>query len=81
LGIIDIAIRSTKSGVLLRFNDNGAGIDEANKSKIFIPNFTTKSTGSGLGLVMVKNIMEHNDGEVGFWSKAGKGASFYLFFK
>ena len=81
LGIIDIAIRPTKSGVLLRFNDNGAGIDEANKSKIFIPNFTTKSTGSGLGLVMVKNIMEHNDGEVGFWSKAGKGASFYLFFK
>lgn len=80
-GKIDIAIRPSQLGVMVRFNDNGVGIDEAHRKKIFIPNFTTKSTGSGLGLVMVKNIMEHNDGDVGFWSKAGKGASFYLLFK
>jgi two-component system, NtrC family, nitrogen regulation sensor histidine kinase NtrY len=80
-GIIDIAIRPSEMGVVLRFSDNGIGIDEASRAKIFVPNFTTKSTGSGLGLVMVKNIMERNNGDVGFWSKAGKGASFYLLFK
>jgi two-component system, NtrC family, nitrogen regulation sensor histidine kinase NtrY len=79
-GRIDIAIRPCNHAVVLRFNDNGVGIDKENQSKIFVPNFTTKSTGSGLGLVMVKNIMEHNDGEVGFWSRQGKGASFYLRF-
>jgi nitrogen fixation/metabolism regulation signal transduction histidine kinase len=81
MGKVDIAVKSTRAGVLIRFNDNGVGIDEANRSKIFVPNFTTKSTGSGLGLVMVKNIMEHNHGEVAFWSRSGKGASFYLLFK
>jgi two-component system, NtrC family, nitrogen regulation sensor histidine kinase NtrY len=81
MGKVDIAVKSTRAGVLIRFNDNGVGIDEANRSKIFVPNFTTKSTGSGLGLVMVKNIMEHNQGEVAFWSRSGKGASFYLLFK
>jgi two-component system, NtrC family, nitrogen regulation sensor histidine kinase NtrY len=79
-GCIDIAIKPCHQSVVLRFNDNGVGIGKENQSKIFVPNFTTKSTGSGLGLVMVKNIMEHNDGEVGFWSQPGKGASFYLRF-
>lgn len=80
-GLVDIAIRPSARGVVMRFNDNGVGIDDSHRQKIFVPNFTTKSTGSGLGLVMVKNIMEHNNGDVGFWSKSGKGASFYLLFR
>ncbi len=79
-GLIDVAIRGTNYGILLRVNDNGVGITEEQHSKIFVPNFTTKSTGTGLGLAMVKNIMTQSGGKVWFWSKADKGASFYLKF-
>lgn len=61
-------------------NDKGVGISEEGKSKIFVPNFTTKSTGTGLGLAMVKSIMIQCGGRVFFWSKEGRGASFYLDF-
>jgi signal transduction histidine kinase len=79
-GIIDVAIRGTQDGILLRVNDNGVGITDEQRMKIFVPNFTTKSTGTGLGLAMVKNIMTQSGGKVWFWSKADKGASFYLKF-
>lgn len=78
--IVDVAIRGTKNSIIVRVNDAGVGISEKGKSKIFVPNFTTKSTGTGLGLAMVKNIMIQCGGRVFFWSKEGKGASFYLEF-
>ncbi len=78
IGKIDIAIRGVKNGILLRVNDNGVGIAPDKRVKIFVPNFTTKSTGTGLGLAMVKNIMIQLEGKVWFWSKPNKGASFYL---
>lgn len=77
-GKIDIAIRSYKNRIIIRVSDNGVGI--ADRTKIFVPNFTTKSTGTGLGLAMVKNIMLQSGGDVFFWSKPNKGASFYLSF-
>ena len=79
-GKIDIAVRGYKNRVIVRVSDNGIGISEEGKKKIFVPNFTTKSTGTGLGLAMVKNIMQHTGGNVFFWSKAGRGAAFYLEF-
>lgn len=79
-GNIDIALRGTKEGLLLRVADNGVGITEEERSKIFIPSFTTKSTGTGLGLAMVKNIVIQSGGRVFFRSKKDKGASFYLLF-
>lgn len=79
-GKIDIAIRKYKNRVIVRVNDNGVGISEEGKKKIFVPNFTTKSTGTGLGLAMVKNMMISYGGRVFFWSKQNKGASFYLEF-
>lgn len=77
-GNIDVAVREFKNRIIIRVSDNGVGISEEGKSKIFVPNFTTKSTGTGLGLAMVKNIMNHSGGRVFFWSKEGKGASFYI---
>lgn len=77
-GNIDVAVRECKNRIIIRVNDNGVGISEEGKGKIFVPNFTTKSTGTGLGLAMVKNIMNHSGGRVFFWSKEGKGASFYI---
>ena len=77
-GKIDVAVREFKNRIFIRVSDNGVGISEEGKEKIFVPNFTTKSTGTGLGLAMVKNIVSSSGGNVFFWSKEGKGASFYI---
>lgn len=79
-GNVDVCIRGVRGGIILRVSDNGIGIDEAISHKIFNPSFTTKSTGTGLGLAMVKNIITQSGGRVFFWSKVNKGASFYLEF-
>ena len=67
--------------ILVSVADNGSGIDEDKQSKIFVPNFTTKSTGMGLGLAMVKNIVENANGEIWFETKEGEGTTFFLKFK
>jgi signal transduction histidine kinase len=56
--------------------DNGVGIPEDQRPRIFVPNFTTKSGGTGLGLAMVKNIIEQSGGDVGFESAPGEGTVF-----
>lgn len=66
--------------VVVGIRDNGCGIDETLKPKLFTPNFTTKSTGSGLGLAMVKNSMESFGGRVWYESETGKGTVFFLQF-
>ena len=65
-----------KSGVIISINDDGCGIDPENKKRVFIPRFTTKSTGSGIGLSLVKQIIENHGGEVSFSSKEGEGSVF-----
>jgi len=60
--------------------DNGIGIYEENREKIFEPKFTTKNSGMGLGLGMVKNIVETYKGSIDFTSKPGKGTVFYVKF-
>ncbi|MBU3026571.1 HAMP domain-containing sensor histidine kinase [Zobellia galactanivorans] len=60
--------------------DNGIGIEDGFKEKIFEPKFTTKSSGMGLGLGMVKNIVETYNGYIGFTSKPGKGTVFTVKF-
>ena len=61
-------------------SDNGVGISEENTSKIFEPKFTTKSSGMGLGLAMVKNIVESCGGGIQFTSKINKGTIFKVHF-
>jgi nitrogen fixation/metabolism regulation signal transduction histidine kinase len=56
----------------LLVRDNGAGVSDEMKDKIFVPNFTTKSTGTGLGLAMVKQIIESHDGRIDFQSQPGR---------
>ena len=60
--------------------DNGVGIADEVKDKIFEPKFTTKTSGMGLGLGMVKNIVETYKGEISFNSKLGKGTVFIVKF-
>ena len=66
--------------VLVTVEDNGIGISEENKIKIFEPKFTTKSSGMGLGLAMVKNIVETYKGNITFTSQLGIGTTFTVTF-
>ncbi len=63
---------------LIKIQDNGQGIPKDLQKKIFVPNFTTKSTGAGLGLAMVKQIVHNHNGEIWFDSKEGEGTTFFL---
>ncbi|NND63162.1 MAG: GHKL domain-containing protein [Flavobacteriaceae bacterium] len=71
-----VKVYSENSKACITVEDNGLGISEENKDKIFEPKFTTKSSGMGLGLAMVKNIVETYNGQITFESQEGEGAIF-----
>ncbi|MDO7614462.1 MAG: ATP-binding protein, partial [Crocinitomicaceae bacterium] len=75
-GEIFISCKAEKESVIVRVSDNGVGIKELDKEKIFIPHFTTKSTGSGIGLSLVKQIIENHSGEIWYNSEEDKGSVF-----
>lgn len=77
-GNVSVTLRRGSDSTIIRVSDNGTGISSNNRKHIFVPNFTTKSTGTGLGLAMVKTIVQQNNGQVFFWSKENKGASFFV---
>lgn len=79
-GKIDVEISTISDETLVSINDNGVGIAEDKKDRIFVPNFTTKSTGMGLGLAMVKNIVENANGEIWFETIEGEGTTFFVKF-
>nr|WP_255647327.1 HAMP domain-containing sensor histidine kinase [Fulvivirga sedimenti] len=63
--------------VLIEIRDYGSGIDESITNKIFIPNFTTKEAGSGIGLAVAKHGVEHAGGKIWFESHS-RGTSFFI---
>ncbi len=75
-----LTIRLSDDGAFLRveIEDNGVGIPEDQLEKIFKPNFTTKSGGMGLGLAMVRNMINSLNGNIWFTSVYGQGSSFFL---
>ena len=64
--------------ILVEIKDNGQGIPEYIQHKVFVPNFTTKSDGSGIGLAIAKRGIEHSGGNIWFETSTGKGTSFYI---
>lgn len=64
--------------VIVEVIDNGHGIPPEVQPKIFVPNFTTKSSGTGLGLAMCKNIAEQAGGEIWFKTSPGTGTTFFV---
>ncbi|WP_158557115.1 ATP-binding protein [Mucilaginibacter conchicola] len=77
---IEINYLITTKNILLTIKDNGSGIPENMREKIFEPNFTTKSSGTGLGLAFVKNSIENANGKVWFDTAIDAGTTFYLSF-
>lgn len=77
---IEVSAEILANKVIVSIKDNGCGIPEELQAKIFTPNFTTKSSGSGLGLAMVKSSMIGFEGDVRFDSEMDKGTTFYLEF-
>ncbi len=68
----------TDGRVLIKVKDNGNGIPEEMRSKIFTPNFTTKTSGTGLGLAMSKGIVEQAHGRIWFETRTGEGTTFFV---
>jgi signal transduction histidine kinase len=72
-GILRIRTDMDDSHVIVRFTDSGGGMSPANLSRVFEPYFTTKTRGSGLGLLIVRRIVREHGGELSIESSAGKG--------
>jgi two-component system nitrogen regulation sensor histidine kinase NtrY len=64
--------------VVVSIRDNGGGIPVQTRDKIFMPNFTTKSSGTGLGLAMSKSIAEQSHGDIWFETVDGQGTIFFV---
>jgi len=77
-GIVVLELRKTNDEFRIMVADNGTGIPEEMKGRLFQPNFTTKTTGMGLGLAISKRIIEHAGGKIWVETQAGKGTQFYI---
>lgn len=75
-----INVETDNNAVIITVADNGSGISEENKAKVFEPKFTTKTSGMGLGLAMVKNIVETHNGTITFKTEKGHGTTFTVTF-
>ncbi len=71
-----VNIKKASNNVIITIADNGIGIDTQNFNHIFEPKFTTKSSGMGLGLSIIKSIIENYNGTITFESQKGKGTTF-----
>jgi len=76
--LIIITVNADADRIYMTFKDNGIGISEDVKDKIFQPNFTTKSSGTGLGLAFVKQTIEGLKGSISYTTKIGEGTTFYI---
>ncbi len=77
---IKVNISENESDVKISISDNGYGISKKDMDKIFEPSFTTKSSGMGLGLSMIKSIITAYNGNITFKSKSNIGTTFNITF-
>jgi nitrogen fixation/metabolism regulation signal transduction histidine kinase len=77
-GKIAIGIIVHQSQITVEIKDNGCGIPLSQQNKIFIPYFTTKSTGTGIGLSITKQIIENHNGTITFQTTEDVGTIFTI---
>ena len=77
-GEINISVQLTNENCLIKIQDNGSGIPLNQQNKIFVPYFTTKSTGTGIGLSITKQIIENHNGTINFQTTENSGTIFTI---
>lgn len=77
-GIIVVNMKLNEQQVVIGIADNGTGIPEEMREKVFSPNFTTKNSGMGLGLAMSQNIIETAKGKIWFQTVLDEGTTFFV---
>lgn len=78
-GTMEVRTGIEDGNILIYIKDEGVGISDEIKEKIFEPFYTTKSDGSGIGLTLAKNIIEAHGGNIKFESEKNKGSIFYIY--
>lgn len=73
-----VSVNAEEDHVIIAVKDNGIGINTENTERIFEPKFTTKTSGMGLGLGIIKNIIENYKGTITFESEPGNGSTFMV---
>ncbi len=77
-GKIEIMLRSNDRIAQICVKDNGVGIPDELRNKVFLPNFTSKSSGTGLGLAMCQQIIENANGKIYFTTELNVGSQFFV---
>ncbi len=75
---IQVLVKRASNNAIITVKDNGKGIKREDFDRIFEPKFTTKTSGMGLGLAIIKNIIENYNGTITFDSQKGKGTTFVV---
>lgn len=76
--IINVDVEHRQKRIIITVEDNGVGISDDLFDRIFEPNFTSKTSGTGLGLTMVRKMVEDYKGEITVKSEIGKGSTFTI---
>ncbi|MFY0592136.1 sensor histidine kinase [Roseivirga sp.] len=79
-GLVEIEVKITNQRTSILIQDNGPGIVKEAQQKIFMPFYSTKNRGSGIGLSLSKQIMQLHEGDILLESEIGKGSKFILIF-
>jgi signal transduction histidine kinase len=73
-----VSVNEVENDVIITVEDNGIGIESNNIEHVFEPKFTTKTSGMGLGLGIIKNIIENYKGTITFETELEKGTTFFV---
>jgi PAS domain S-box-containing protein len=80
-GFLEIKLQKENGSVLLSIGDNGCGLTQEQRQKIFEPYYSSKPAGLGIGLANAKKILEYHNASIDLSSQKGKGTTFLLHFK
>lgn len=73
-----VSLAAQNGRYVIRFQDNGKGIDPEIADRIFLSHFSTKKSGSGLGLAIAKQAIEQMQGKIWFETRVGQGTTFFV---
>lgn len=76
--VIEVLLERENNNIIIKVSDNGTGIAISQRDRIFEPSFTTKTRGMGLGLAMVKEIIDNFEGKIRFETELNKGTCFII---